>query len=124
MQTIPYDLYRDIGLSLKGIHLKRERIERGINICKQLGIEEYLHHFRILQALNDNVVASKLEIIILEGIEYFEKQEISEYTKEYQEQLAHKYFEEKNYLKSCEYFELSRKKNIFKKGDLNEETPS
>lgn len=101
-----------------------ERIERGINICKQLGIEEYLHHFRILQALNDNVVASKLEIIISESTEYFEKQEMSEYTKEYQEQLAHKYFEEKNYLKSCEYFELSRKKNIFKKGDLNEETPS
>lgn len=102
-----------------------ERIERGINICKHLGIEEYLHHFRILQALNDNVVASEFEIVISEGIEYFEKQKISEYTKEYQEQLAHKYYEEKNYLKSCEYFELSRKtKNIFKKGDLNEETTS
>ncbi|MCQ6529799.1 hypothetical protein [Bacillus mycoides] len=102
-----------------------ERIERGINICKHLGIEEYLHHFRILQALNDNVVASKLEIIVLDGIEYFEKQKISEYTKEYQEQLAHKYYTEKNYLKSCEYFELSRgMKNIFKKGDLNEETTS
>ncbi len=102
-----------------------ERIERGINICKNLGIEEYLHHFRILQALNDNVVASKLEIIILEGIEYFEKRKISEYTKEYQEHLAHKFYEEKNYFKSCEYFELSRKtKNIFKKGDLNEETTS
>lgn len=91
-----------------------ERIERGINICKNLGIEEYLHHFRILQALNDNVDASQLEIIILEGIEYFEKQKISEYTKEYQEHLAHRYYEQKNYLKSCEYFELSRKtKNIF-----------
>lgn len=102
-----------------------ERIERGINICKNLGIEEYLHHFRILQALNDNVDASKLENIILEGIEYFEKQKISEYTKEYQEHLAHKYYEQKNYLKSCEYYELSRKtKNIFKKDDLNEETTS
>ncbi|MCD4643616.1 histidine kinase [Bacillus mycoides] len=102
-----------------------ERIERGINICKHLGIEEYLHHFRILQALNDNVVASKLEIITLEGIEYFEKQKISEYTKEYQEQLAHKYYVEMNYLKSCEYFELSRKtNNTFKKGDLNEEITS
>ncbi|MCU5599844.1 response regulator aspartate phosphatase [Bacillus wiedmannii] len=91
-----------------------ERIERGISICKNLGIEEYLHHFRILQALNDNVDASQLEIITLEGIEYFEKRKISEYTKEYQEHLAHRYYEQKNYLKSCEYFELSRKKkNIF-----------
>ncbi|MGQ3740771.1 response regulator aspartate phosphatase [Bacillus sp. Fil] len=102
-----------------------ERIERGLNICKNLGIIEYSHHFQILQALNDNVIASKLETLVLDAVEYFEKQKLSEYTEEYQEQLAHKYYTEKNYLKSCEYFELSRGiKNTFKKVDSNEETTS
>ncbi|WJE84567.1 hypothetical protein [Bacillus sp. DX3.1] len=102
-----------------------ERIERGINICKNLNIKEYSHHFYILQAVNNNVVASELELIVSEAIKYFEKQKLSEYTKEYQDQLAHKYYEEKNYLKACEYFTLARKtKNTLKKGELNEETTS
>ncbi|HDR4948842.1 TPA: hypothetical protein QCR51_005460 [Bacillus cereus] len=83
-----------------------ERIERGLSICTNLGIEEYLHHFHILQAINSDVLTSELEAIILTSIEYFEKQQLFKYIKEYQEILAHKYYNDGNFIKSCEYFRL------------------
>ncbi|MEK4940627.1 hypothetical protein BW425_25340 [Bacillus pseudomycoides] len=92
---------------IKEIDVASERIERGIHICKGLQNEEYLHHFYILQAFVNNIPALEIEKLVQAGNTYFEKENLLEYTQKYHEQLAHKYYQEKNYLKASEYFYLA-----------------
>ncbi|PED71314.1 response regulator aspartate phosphatase [Bacillus pseudomycoides] len=94
-------------LKLKEYDPTASLIAKGHKICTELGNKEYHHHFEILNALNEGIPAEKLEKIILAGISYFEKETLYEYIQECQEQLAKKFYEEGNHIKSSEYFYLS-----------------
>ncbi|PDY44245.1 Rap family tetratricopeptide repeat protein [Bacillus pseudomycoides] len=102
------------------INITEELLIKGLNICTELNNEEYIHHFTILKALNNNVSTEELEKIILEGITYFDKESLYNYTQEYTEKLAVKFYSENNHVKASEYFHtaLQAKEKTFEKGAL------
>ncbi|WP_026590591.1 Rap family tetratricopeptide repeat protein [Bacillus sp. UNC437CL72CviS29] len=102
------------------INIAEELLTNGLNICTELNNEEYIHHFTILKALNNNVPTEELEKIILEGINYFDKESLYNYTQEYTEKLAVKFYGENNHVKASEYFytALQAKEKTFEKGAL------
>ena len=77
-------------------------------------------HFKILESLNNNESTEDLEKIILEGIAYFDKESLYNYTQEYLEKLAVKLYDENNHMKASEYFHkaLQAKEKTFEKGAL------
>lgn len=98
---------------LKEFDIALERIERGICVCQRIQNVEYLHHFYILQALVTNVPAIKLECLIYNALEYFEKEGLMEYKIEYTELLADVFYSEDNLSMACKYFKDANKiKNI------------
>lgn len=100
--------------------LAKELIERGLDICHKINNVEYLHRFRILQKLNENVPAAELEVVVQEGLSYFEKENLLECMQEYTEKLASKYYDENNTVKASEYYHrsINVKKQYFEKGAL------
>ncbi|PEP59970.1 MULTISPECIES: response regulator aspartate phosphatase [Bacillus] len=102
------------------INIASELIEKGLIICTEIGNTEYTHHFTILKALNNNAPAEELEKIILEGITYFDKETLYNYTQEYAEKLATKFFKESNHIKASQYFNkgLEAREKTFEKGAL------
>ncbi|PFJ09337.1 hypothetical protein COD67_04725 [Bacillus cereus] len=102
------------------INIAEEFIEKGLTICTGLDNEEYIHHFTILKALNNNVPTEELEKIILEGIAYFNKESLYNYTQEYAEKLATRFFKESDHIKASEYFNngLEAREKTFEKGAL------
>ncbi|MDR4329261.1 Rap family tetratricopeptide repeat protein [Bacillus pseudomycoides] len=105
---------------LKNTDIVSKLTNIGLSICKDLQNNEYLHHFYILQAFNNNIPPTELENLILAGITYFEKEKLFEYTQEYTEKLAHKFYQEDNHLKASKYFYLASKskEKILKKEAL------
>ncbi|WP_242221565.1 Rap family tetratricopeptide repeat protein [Bacillus cereus group sp. BfR-BA-01380] len=97
-----------------------EIIKRGLNICLELHNKELQHHFMILKELNNQVSASTLENTILEGISYFEKENLWKCVQEYTKTLAIKFYEEDNHSKASYYFFMSDKaqENELQKGAL------
>ncbi|MDC7726450.1 tetratricopeptide repeat protein [Bacillus cereus] len=83
-----------------------ELFEKGLKISTDLKNEEYEHHFKISQAIAKGVCAEELEKIVLAGNVYFERENIYEYVKEYNEKLALTFYRENNHVKSSEYFYL------------------
>lgn len=102
------------------INIAEELITKGLSICIELNNEEYIYHFKILKAVNNNVSADELEKIILEGIIYFDKETLYNYTQEYSEKLAIKFYEVENHAKASKYFHmgLQAKEKTFEKGAL------
>ncbi len=102
------------------INVAEELLIKGLNICTELNNEEYIHHFTILKALNNNTTAEGLEKIIFEGITYFDKESLYNYTQEYTEKLAVKFYSENDHVKASEYFHtaLQAKEKTFEKGAL------
>ena len=105
---------------LSEINTAKELIENGINLCTELGNEEYIHHFSILKALNNNVPIDELEKIILKGIAYCDKESLYNYIQEYAEKLAFRFYEEGHHVKSSKYFHMGAqaKEKTIKKGAL------
>lgn len=101
-------------------NIVEELIKRGLDICNTIENKEYKHHFIILDKLNKNVSAGILEETILKGIDYFNKEQLYNYTQEYTNTLAVKFYEEDNHLKASNYFYLSHEANKkkFEKGAL------
>ncbi|MEY8349902.1 Rap family tetratricopeptide repeat protein [Bacillus cereus] len=97
-----------------------ELVERGFSICNKLDDELYKHHFNILNEMNHNVSTENIEKVISEGIRYFNKEELYEYTQEYAEKLAIRFYKENNHVKASEYFYLQHeaKEKNFEKGAL------
>lgn len=91
-----------------------------MKICRDSKIEGYQHHYEILNALNQGVKAEELEGIILRGITYFEREELYDYTQEYQEKLAVKFYEENFWEEASKYFYFSKeaREKLFDKGAL------
>ncbi|MDR5047889.1 tetratricopeptide repeat protein [Bacillus thuringiensis] len=98
----------------------KDLIVKGSSICEEINNKEYIHHFKILDALNANFPAEALEIIVLEGISYFTEQELFEYIKDYEEQLATAFYKEDNHIKASRYFYSSSQagKKVFEKEAL------
>ncbi|MDM5188786.1 tetratricopeptide repeat protein [Bacillus sp. DX4.1] len=97
-----------------------ELIEKGLSICHGLNNEGYILHFNILKNLNNNVSTKELEQVVIEGLTYFEREELYEYIHEYNEKLAIKFYHEDNHSKASQYFYLSSKarEKLFEKEAL------
>jgi len=87
----------------------KDLVDKGYSICLELGNTEYIHLFSILNCLISNVSGEDLEKTALEGISYFESESLYEYVEDSQEYLAVKFYEERNHIKSSEYFYLATK---------------
>ncbi|WP_309567182.1 hypothetical protein [Bacillus thuringiensis] len=100
--------------------LSSELVREGMEICDRLQLVEYQHHFKILNGQNEGLNGEKLEEIILKGNEYFIKEKLWEYVKEYTEVLAVIFHKENNFEKASYYFFASHKANeeVFKKEAL------
>lgn len=94
---------------LDELDLAKELADKGYSICVELGNSEYKHLFAILNCLISNASGEDLEKTALEGISYFESESLYEYIEESQEYLAVKFYEERNHIKSSEYFYLASK---------------
>ncbi|WP_243522385.1 Rap family tetratricopeptide repeat protein [Bacillus pseudomycoides] len=102
---------------LKEHEIARDLIEKGLQICNKLKHEEYQHRFMILEALNGDVPAEKLEEVVLAGVKYFEREELYTYMQDSMEELAIKFYQEDNHFNASKYFYLStqaRKKAVDK----------
>lgn len=101
-------------------NIAEEFVEKGLRICNEIGNTEYVHHFTILKVLNNDAPTDELEKIILEGITYFNKESLYNYTQEYAEKLAVKFYEEDNHIGASKYFYigLQAKEKTFEKGAL------
>ncbi|KLA29222.1 tetratricopeptide repeat protein [Bacillus cereus] len=102
---------------LKEHEIARDLIKKGLEICNELKLEEYQHRFMILEALNRDATAEKLEKVVLEGVKYFEREELYMYMQESMEELAIKFYQEENHSNASKYFYLStqaRKKAVDK----------
>ncbi|EOV9529123.1 tetratricopeptide repeat protein [Bacillus cytotoxicus] len=97
-----------------------ELITNGLQICKNIKNEEYIHHFTILNSLNENVSSNELEKVIQEGIVYFEKEELWEYVVEYAELFAATCRQLGNHKKVSDYFHIcyQAKHKLIEKGAL------
>ncbi|MDP1459170.1 Rap family tetratricopeptide repeat protein [Bacillus wiedmannii] len=102
------------------INIASKFIKKGLKICTELNNEEYMLHLKILESINNNESTEDLEKIILEGITYFDKESLYNYTQEYSEKLAVKLYDENNHIKASEYFHkaLQAKEKTFEKGAL------
>ncbi|AQQ61748.1 MULTISPECIES: response regulator aspartate phosphatase [Bacillus] len=95
-------------------------VEKGLNICVDLGEKEFQHRFKILKELNGKSSVSIIEDVILEGISYFERERLWDCIQEYTEILALKFYEFDDHVKASKYFYMNNKaqKNILEKGAL------
>ncbi len=84
--------------------MQRIVIVKGHSICEEVANIEYLHHFKILDAMNGDFPAEALERTVLDGVSYFKEQELFEYIKEYEEYLATAFYKENNHVKASHYF--------------------
>ncbi|WP_170958158.1 MULTISPECIES: tetratricopeptide repeat protein [Bacillus] len=75
-------------------------LEEGIKIADT----EYIHHFRIIQALYDVEYKQNLESVIIAGISYFETQQLYGFIEEYAGYLAKRFYNEENFEKASKYF--------------------
>lgn len=83
----------------------RTYISKGIELCKEQGVEEYIHHFNILLAKASN--ADNLEEVVIKGNFYFEKEGLFDYIEEYTSDLANTFFHENNFEKASIYFKMA-----------------
>ncbi|WP_243526294.1 hypothetical protein [Bacillus pseudomycoides] len=100
--------------------LANKYIELGLQVCNELKNKEFQYRFMILKELNKELNAAELENVIVEGISYFESENLLGCVKEYTEKLAIKFYEEDNHLKASKYFYMSNNasKKYLEKGAL------
>ena len=84
--------------------LAADLVEKGLDICKELNKEEFQYRFMILKSVNEKSPTLSLEQVVLEGITYFEKEELWECIQEYAEMLALRFYKEENHDKASHYF--------------------
>jgi response regulator aspartate phosphatase F len=77
---------------------------KGYDICSKLGNVEYIHHFSILKKLIKRDSMKELENAVLEGISYFEGEELYSYVSQCADELAMKFYGDENLAKAGQYF--------------------
>lgn len=105
---------------IKETNTANSLIERGLQVCDEIGNEEYMYHFNILQLLNDESPISALEKEVEKAIDYFKKQGLWDYVEEYGEMLGLKFRGLNEHEKVSRYFEIcyEAKQQILIKGAL------
>ncbi len=88
---------------LKQLEKANAFLEKGM----QLADTEYIHHFRIVQALYDVEYRQNLESAIVAGINYFETQQLYGFIEEYAGHLAKHFYNESNYEQASKYFNIA-----------------
>ncbi len=93
-------------------------IEKGLAACTKIENKEYVHRFNILKEMNNGSDSLTLESVVLEGISYFEEENLTRCVQEYTEILATMFYKEANEKKASRYFYMSNeaRKNMKKKG--------
>ncbi len=94
---------------LEEVELANELIENGLKVVGEVQKEEFHQRFMFLKALNNNYSAKIFERVALEGIRYFEREELYEEVQEYYEALGVKFLEEEKHVESSKYFYLGTK---------------
>lgn len=77
-------------------HIANEYIENGYKISDLC----YRHHFQILRALHNYAPQEELENVVIEGISYFEKEELYDWVKEYASLLGEIFYGSENHRKA------------------------
>ncbi|WJE55656.1 tetratricopeptide repeat protein (plasmid) [Bacillus cereus] len=95
-------------------------IEKGLAACTKIENREYVHRFNILKEMNNGSDSLTLESVVLEGISYFEVENLTRCVQEYTEILATMFYKEKNEKKASKYFHMSNeaRKKYEEKGAL------
>ncbi|MBR9672747.1 hypothetical protein CWB34_14295 [Bacillus cereus] len=84
-------------------HIANEYIEDGYKISDLC----YRHHFRILKAVHNYVPQEELENVVIEGISYFEKEELYDWVKEYASLLGEIFYGSENHRKASKYLHIA-----------------
>lgn len=105
---------------LNEIDKAAEIADKGYRICYELGNVQYMQHFATLKAFMRNVEAERIESTIIEGLSYFNVEELFDYAAEIAEELAVRFHKEDNAVKASKYFYIAHeaRKNAFIKGAL------
>ncbi|MEF7557862.1 Rap family tetratricopeptide repeat protein [Bacillus thuringiensis] len=95
-------------------------IEKGLAACTKIENKEYIHRFNILKEMNTGSDSLTLESVVLEGISYFEAENLTRCVQEYTEILATMFYKEANEKKASRYFYMSNeaRKKYEEKGAL------
>ncbi|MFY0126257.1 tetratricopeptide repeat protein [Bacillus cytotoxicus] len=103
-------------LKLGKSEIAKTYIEKGL----KASTKEYYYHFSILQNMYSEHSLEKVESVVNEGVSYFKQQSLWGYVQEYAEALAVKLYNEKEEMKSNQYFYMSyeAKKILEEKGAL------
>ncbi|PFA24804.1 hypothetical protein CN373_02870 [Bacillus cereus] len=111
-------LEADENLKLNQSDIAESLIEKGLHICNELKNQEYQYRFLILKEMNTNI--ESFEKTVLEGLSYFEKEELFDCIEEYTGRLADKFYNETNHEKASKYYHMSKeaRKKQMKKGAL------
>ncbi|WP_202077699.1 hypothetical protein [Caldalkalibacillus salinus] len=84
-----------------------QMVADGLESCRALNNEEYLHHLNILEAYYSNRELHELEPIMRKGIDYFNKEDLWAFAQEYSEKLAQKFYQNRDYEQASHYFNIS-----------------
>ncbi|PIE94398.1 tetratricopeptide repeat protein [Bacillus fungorum] len=95
-------------------------IEKGLELCREQGNKEYVHHLSILNARVRQRKIEEFDCVVRSGIRYFEEEELWHFVQKYAEEMANKYYYEGNHLKVSEYFHIGyhAKQEMEKRGAL------
>lgn len=84
-------------------------IEAGLEACRETENAEYSHHLAVLKALHDESADEEKEMVVAKAIDYFSDNRLYGYMNDYLGELAHYFFEQKQFEKAGIYFERARR---------------
>ncbi len=81
-------------------------ISEGLELCETQGNKEYWHHLKLIQALFSKDSIETIEPVVNEGLEFFKKEELWFFVKEYSDHLGKLFFENEKHEKASHYYYL------------------
>ncbi|TCP25997.1 hypothetical protein EV207_12031 [Scopulibacillus darangshiensis] len=81
-------------------------LEEGLRVCKEIENTEYFYHLNMIKALHSDHSIEELERIIMDGIKYFESEDLWYFVQEYSERLANIFYNTNNHEKASDYYHL------------------
>ncbi|MFJ8526850.1 hypothetical protein [Bacillus sp. NPDC094106] len=99
-------------LNLGNTREAADYIEKGLQVSSEQNNIEYYHHLSILKAKLHHKPIEEYEKVVVDGIHYFQKEELWHFVQNYADELANKYYDEGNHRKVSEYFRVGYKAKI------------
>lgn len=84
-------------------HIANEYIENGYKISDLC----YRHHFQILKVVHNYAPKEELEKVVMEGISYFEEEELYDWVKEYAYLLGNIFYGSEDHEKASKYLHIA-----------------